>query len=45
MAEEISLTHLQVKAAKKLAERIEDLQDEMDTSVRAYQSQINNLIE
>ena len=42
VAEEISWTHLQVKAAKKLAERIEDLQDEMDTSVRAYQSQINN---
>ena len=45
VAEEISWTHLQVKAAKKLAERIEDLQVEMDTSVRAYQSQINNLIE
>ena len=45
VAEEISWTYLQVKATKKLVERIEDLQDEMDTSVRAYQSQINNLIE
>ena len=36
VAEEISWTHLQVKAAKKLAERIEDLQDEMDNIIRWY---------
>jgi len=45
VAEEIAWMDSQVKTAKELARQITDLQDDMDTSVRSYQSQINNLLE
>jgi hypothetical protein len=44
VAEEILWMDSQVKTAKELARQIEDLQDEMDTSVRNYQDKISNLI-
>lgn len=44
VAEEILWMDSQVKATKELVRKIEDLQDEMDTSVRSYQNKIDNLI-
>jgi flagellar hook-associated protein FlgK len=43
--EEILWMDSQVKTAKELARQIEDLQDELDTQVAIYQSQINNLLQ
>jgi flagellar hook-associated protein FlgK len=45
VSEEILWMDSQVKTAKELARQIEDLQDELDTQVSIYQSQINNLIQ
>jgi len=44
VAEEILWMDSQVKTAKELARQIEDLQDEMGTSIRNYQDKISNLI-
>ena len=45
VAEEILWMDSQVKTAKELARQIEDLQDELDTQVAIYQSQIDDLIQ
>lgn len=44
VAEEILWMDSQVKTAKELARQIEDLQDEMNSSIRNYQDKISNLI-
>ena len=45
VAEEISWLDSQLKAAKILADRVVDLQDEFDTSYREYQDKIGDLVE
>lgn len=45
VAEEIVSMDIRVKSAKELVKRIEDLQDDMDTSVMNYQNKINKLLQ
>lgn len=45
VGEEIIWINSKAETAKRLAVKLQDLQDDMNTSIRAYQSQIDNLIE